>query len=58
MQFFLAISAAVSFIIIVLLIVNLVYKWRVQSAILRMDKNLQKLVDNQKEPIKANSDKE
>ncbi len=58
MQFFLAISTAISFIIIVLLIVNLVYKWRVQSAILRMDKNLQKLVDNQKEPIKANSDKE
>ncbi|MDB5176748.1 MAG: hypothetical protein JWN75_416 [Candidatus Saccharibacteria bacterium] len=48
LQFFFIASSIVSVIIIILLIINFVYKWRVQVAILRMDKNLQILVDNQK----------
>ncbi|MFA5172672.1 MAG: hypothetical protein WC426_14010 [Sulfuriferula sp.] len=58
LQIIFAISGILSVIIIVLMIINLIYKLRVQSAILRMDKNLQKFVDSQKEATKPSSDEQ
>ena len=42
---FLIISVIVTFVIVIYLVISAVHKWRVQSAILRIDSNLQKLVD-------------
>ncbi|USN96312.1 MAG: hypothetical protein H6797_04530 [Candidatus Nomurabacteria bacterium] len=45
LQLLITISIVLSIIIVVLMLVNWLYKWRVERAILRMDKNLQILVD-------------
>lgn len=41
------VGTAISIVVAILFIVSIVHKMRVQSAILRIDKNLQKLVDAQ-----------
>jgi len=47
LQLFFVISTIITVLILVIFIVNLVYRLRVERAILRIDKNLQKLVGDQ-----------
>lgn len=47
MQQYLPFAFTLSAIFIVLALVNMIHKWRVQSAIMNIDRNVQKLVDLQ-----------
>jgi hypothetical protein len=53
LKYVLWISAAVSVVVTIYLIASAIHKWRVQSAILRMDKNLQALLALQTATIPA-----
>lgn len=47
LQLLVTVGIAVSVLVTVLVVINWFYKWRVERAILRMDKNIQKLVELQ-----------
>lgn len=47
LQILTAVGVLLTIVIIIVSIVNALYKWRVERAILRMDKNLKKLLEAQ-----------
>jgi hypothetical protein len=53
LQVFLILSVVATVIVCLYLVVSAIHKWRVQSAILRIDDNLQRLVDAQLRPVSA-----
>ena len=57
LQFFLTLGIVMSVVIFIGLLINSIYKIRVERAILRIDRNIQKLVDYQvsdrKTPVQA-----
>lgn len=45
LQLLILISATIMVVFVIITLINSIYKWRVERAILRMDKNLKQLVD-------------
>lgn len=52
------ISAALTVVVLLIMLMNAIYKWRVERAILRMDKNLEKLLLTQDAHSQQNADKD